>query len=144
MRETSPHTLEVLADAAALRSGGATWGQVARRLGYRSADTARHLQTRHPLEWAAAVARARRQVLDDVRAEALAVERKLLRPAEPVTVKGRLLQAAAADRLLRHCRRSRACRLRVTLQTSAPPTLPLAARLAITAVLDQGDAPPPP
>lgn len=73
-----PPSDALLADAAELRAGGATWEVVAARLG-RAADTVRHWPRAYPDRWRDALFRAERRLAREAGAESVLILRALLR-----------------------------------------------------------------
>ncbi|MBY0514548.1 MAG: hypothetical protein K2P78_11630 [Gemmataceae bacterium] len=78
MSAAKPPSEALLARAAELRAGGATWDAVAARLN-RSADTVRKWPVAYPDRWHAALHAAERRLVAEAGAESVLVLRSLLR-----------------------------------------------------------------
>jgi hypothetical protein len=78
MKPPTPALLDLLAQAADLRSGGASWEAVAAQVG-RSADTCRRWPALYPDDWRRLYAAAEERLVVEASAESVLVLRKLLR-----------------------------------------------------------------
>lgn len=96
-----PQMSTLLQKAAFLRAGGATWAQVANKVN-RKEQTCRSWPKDHPQLWAAAWEKAREEVIDEAWAEAMLVQRELLRDKSD-----KALRQRSAHSILHHAVASR-------------------------------------
>src|SRR5262245_21546809 len=82
MNQPPPQVLTLMATAAELRAGGASWEAVAPEV-KRSARTCRDWTTRYPADWDRLLRAAEERLLKEAGAEALFCLRKLLRSEDP-------------------------------------------------------------
>ena len=128
---TRENTHAALAVAAEMRVRGNSWEEIAKAIGRKTADSARHLPREYPAEWAAAFEGAYDELMPEVEAESILVLRENLRPLMPLRNaqgihmqddEGHLLYTPRPGRtivgsgkaLLEHVRRSKAKRIELT------------------------------
>jgi len=108
--------------AAVLRVESATWAKIAKRFGYKNAESARKMMTgKYPDLWREEYEKARALHLDEIESEALLTNRELLRPLKKDgSERGERVRQSAAHSLLAHSAKLRAQKIEIAGNKGGP------------------------